>query len=65
MIAANDVSDTSIGFNSDHNAMTLFWQDASGTLQQHALERASKARIAEQILRQLTELQSQYESHCK
>jgi phosphopantothenoylcysteine decarboxylase/phosphopantothenate--cysteine ligase len=59
MIAANDVSDSSIGFNSDSNAMTLFWQDTNGTLQQRALERASKAQIAEQILRQLTVLQSQ------
>lgn len=27
MIAANDVSDTRIGFNSDRNALTVFWQD--------------------------------------
>ncbi|RUO63031.1 bifunctional phosphopantothenoylcysteine decarboxylase/phosphopantothenate--cysteine ligase CoaBC [Pseudidiomarina insulisalsae] len=58
MIAANDVSDSSIGFNSDANAMTLFWHDAQGQLQQKDLPRAAKSHIAEAILRQLAQLQS-------
>ncbi|RUO56551.1 bifunctional phosphopantothenoylcysteine decarboxylase/phosphopantothenate--cysteine ligase CoaBC [Pseudidiomarina homiensis] len=56
LIAANDVSDRSIGFNSDNNAMTLFWQDTQGTLQQQELTRAPKLRIAEAILRKVSEL---------
>lgn len=58
LIAANDVSDQSIGFNSDENAMQLFWHDAAGQLQQRDLARASKHQIAEQILRQIKELPS-------
>ena len=45
MIVANDVSDTSIGFNSDHNAATVIWKDGEQTL-----ERATKDVIARQIL---------------
>ncbi|WP_258807561.1 bifunctional phosphopantothenoylcysteine decarboxylase/phosphopantothenate--cysteine ligase CoaBC [Pseudidiomarina sp. CB1] len=56
LIAANDVSDRSIGFHSDSNAMTLFWQDTQGTLQQQELTRAPKLRIAEAILRKVSEL---------
>lgn len=56
LIAANDVSDTSIGFNSDSNAMTLFWHNAKGDLEQQALTRAPKAQIAEAILRQAAKL---------
>lgn len=56
LIAANDVSNTSIGFNSDSNAMTLFWHDAQGALQQQELARAPKLKIAEAILRQVSEL---------
>ena len=32
MIAANDVSDKKIGFNSDENALTVFWQNGEGHL---------------------------------
>lgn len=53
LIAANDVSDPSIGFNSDDNAMTLYWHDADGQLCQRELARAGKAQIAEAILRQV------------
>jgi phosphopantothenoylcysteine decarboxylase/phosphopantothenate--cysteine ligase len=45
MIVANDVSDASIGFNSDDNAVTLMWHD--GEL---PLVRASKHAIARQIM---------------
>lgn len=56
LIAANDVSDTNIGFNSDNNAMTLFWHDTQGTLQQQKLSCAPKLNIAEAILRRVSEL---------
>lgn len=58
MIAANDVSDTSIGFNSEDNAMLLFWRDTNNTVQQQALARASKSAIAQQILQQAAKLLS-------
>lgn len=45
MIVANDVSDPSIGFNSDDNAVTILWRDG-----EQALERASKGAIARQIM---------------
>lgn len=50
LIAANDVSDTNIGFNSDVNAMHLLWQDKQGQLQQLSLDRANKLQIATQLL---------------
>ncbi|OZB05465.1 MAG: bifunctional 4'-phosphopantothenoylcysteine decarboxylase/phosphopantothenoylcysteine synthetase [Idiomarina sp. 34-48-12] len=58
MIAANDVSDTTIGFNSEDNAMLLFWRDTNNTVQQLALARASKSAIAQQILQQAAKLLS-------
>lgn len=58
MIAANDVSDTSIGFNSEDNAMLLFWRNTNNTVQQQALARASKLAIAQQILQQAAKLLS-------
>ena len=45
MIVANDVSDQTIGFNSDDNAVTVIWRDGD-----QALGRASKETIATQIL---------------
>jgi phosphopantothenoylcysteine decarboxylase/phosphopantothenate--cysteine ligase len=45
MIVANDVSDQSIGFNSDENAVTVLWPDG-----QQTLERANKNTIARQIV---------------
>ena len=45
MIVANDVSDTAIGFNSDHNAVTVLWQSGS-----QALAQASKASIARELI---------------
>ena len=45
MIVANDVSDQSIGFNSDLNAATVLWPGG-----EQVLERASKNTIACQIL---------------
>lgn len=53
MIAANDVSDQRIGFNSDQNAMTLLWQDDHGELQQQGLATAAKADIARAIIKQV------------
>lgn len=45
MIVANDVSDRSIGFNSDLNAATVLWPGG-----EQALERASKNTIARQVV---------------
>jgi phosphopantothenoylcysteine decarboxylase/phosphopantothenate--cysteine ligase len=45
MIVANDVSDQSIGFNSDQNAATVLWSGGEATLAQ-----ASKNTIAHQII---------------
>jgi len=45
MIVANDVSDQSIGFNSEENAVTILWRD--GEL---ALEQTGKGEIARQIV---------------
>jgi phosphopantothenoylcysteine decarboxylase / phosphopantothenate---cysteine ligase len=45
MIVANDVSDATIGFNSEQNAVTVLWRSGS-----QALERASKAAIARDLI---------------
>ncbi len=45
MIVANDVSDRSIGFNSDNNAATVLWPGG-----EKRLERAGKGSIARQII---------------
>jgi phosphopantothenoylcysteine decarboxylase/phosphopantothenate--cysteine ligase len=45
MIVANDVSDPSLGFNSDDNAVTVLWRDG-----EQALERARKSVIAQKIV---------------
>lgn len=56
MIAANNVSDSSIGFDSDDNAMQLYWYDSLGDLQQRTLGKTSKAQIADAILQQAAAL---------
>lgn len=48
MIVANDVSRTDIGFNSDENAVTAIWPD-----NEIALERASKAAIAQHLIQMI------------
>lgn len=58
MIAANDVSDETIGFNSENNAMTLLWRDTQGHVQHQQLAVASKLAIATQILRQAVLVQN-------
>ncbi len=45
MIVANDVSDSGIGFNSSQNEVTVIWEGG-----ERALQRASKATIARQII---------------
>jgi phosphopantothenoylcysteine decarboxylase/phosphopantothenate--cysteine ligase len=45
MIIANDVSNQKIGFNSDHNAVEVLWEDG-----QQSLEQASKETIAHQVI---------------
>lgn len=48
MICANDVSGTELGFNSDHNAVTLVWQHG-----EQALETRPKAELAKAILQHI------------
>lgn len=50
MICANDVSQEGLGFNSDHNALTLFWQD-----DQLSLGVNNKAELAMSLLKALSE----------
>jgi phosphopantothenoylcysteine decarboxylase/phosphopantothenate--cysteine ligase len=45
MIAANDVSDTNIGFNSEQNALTVFWPEG-----EKQLNVADKRLLASQLL---------------
>jgi phosphopantothenoylcysteine decarboxylase/phosphopantothenate--cysteine ligase len=45
MIVANDVSDQTIGFNSEDNAVTVLWDNG-----EQAIERSSKSSIARQII---------------
>ncbi|WP_409421638.1 bifunctional phosphopantothenoylcysteine decarboxylase/phosphopantothenate--cysteine ligase CoaBC [Pseudaeromonas sp. ZJS20] len=45
MIAANDVSRPEQGFNSDHNALTVFWQGGSQTL-----PLATKTEVARHLI---------------
>ena len=51
LICANDVSGTELGFNSDHNAVTLLWQHG-----EKALQAQPKLQLAQQILLQLHQL---------
>ena len=48
MICANDVSDAELGFNSDHNAVTLLWQHG-----EQALAAQPKDLLARAILQQI------------
>ncbi len=48
LICANDVSGTELGFNSDHNAVTLVWQHG-----EQALEAQPKADLAKAILQHI------------
>ena len=48
MICANDVSGTELGFNSDHNAVTLLWQDG-----EQALAAQPKDQLAHAIVQQI------------
>ena len=56
MIAANDVSDPALGFNTDDNAMTLIWRDAQNEIQQTELPRASKLELAFAIFARAAQL---------
>jgi phosphopantothenoylcysteine decarboxylase/phosphopantothenate--cysteine ligase len=48
MIAANDVSDSTIGFNSDQNAFTVFWPNG-----EKKLDVTDKQLLAKQLMRLL------------
>lgn len=49
MIAANNVSQTGIGFNSDDNALTLYWL-ADGQPQHQEFAKADKLTLAQRLL---------------
>ncbi len=51
LIVANDVSDMSIGFNSEENAVTLVWQDGEQVIPQ-----ASKGTVARQIIDRIAKM---------
>jgi len=51
MIVANDISDSSIGFNSDDNAATVLWEGG-----ERALPRASKHSIARELVSLIAEV---------
>lgn len=53
MIIANDVSDTSIGFNSDENQVHLVTADGT-----EALPRLSKTQLARQLIDRIAQLES-------
>ena len=48
MICANDVSQTGLGFNSDHNALTLFWHN-----EQKELPVDTKSALALSVMSEL------------
>ncbi|PJG83655.1 bifunctional phosphopantothenoylcysteine decarboxylase/phosphopantothenate--cysteine ligase CoaBC [Caviibacterium pharyngocola] len=49
MICANDVSDSALGFNSEHNALQLFWQNGAESLPQDT-KRNLSAQLVEKII---------------
>lgn len=54
MVVANDVSDTSIGFNSEENRITLLWDD-----QEEHLPIASKRGVSSRIIEKIAHLMSE------
>lgn len=56
MIVANDVSDSSIGFNSEDNAALLLWQNADG-LDELNIEKCSKDVLAGMVVVQIGAIQ--------
>ncbi|WOJ97498.1 bifunctional phosphopantothenoylcysteine decarboxylase/phosphopantothenate--cysteine ligase CoaBC [Congregibacter brevis] len=56
MIVANDVSDSSIGFNSENNAALLLWQNADGDGELN-IEQCSKDVLASMVVAQISAIQ--------
>jgi phosphopantothenoylcysteine decarboxylase/phosphopantothenate--cysteine ligase len=54
MIIANDVSDQSIGFNSDENAVTLVWDDGESRIAS-----TPKSELGTILIERITELYRQ------
>ncbi len=50
MIAANQVGLADQGFDSAYNALTLFWQNPNGLIEEHALALTDKFHLAQQLL---------------
>ncbi|WP_439101943.1 bifunctional phosphopantothenoylcysteine decarboxylase/phosphopantothenate--cysteine ligase CoaBC [Congregibacter sp.] len=55
MIVANDVSDSSIGFNSENNAALLLWRDHDG-VSEREVEQCSKDVLAAVVIAQIATL---------
>ena len=53
LIVANDVSDSSIGFNSDSNAATFFWRE-NEELRSEDIERCSKDTLARILIERIS-----------
>lgn len=60
MICANDVSSKELGFNSDDNALILYWQSG-----QFALPTTSKKQLAEQLLAEIIKHYNEYNNEKK
>ena len=56
LVVANDVSDGSIGFDSDHNAVTLISHNS-----QHVLDKASKQQLARDIIHHIASMMDKTE----
>ncbi|NLS14844.1 bifunctional phosphopantothenoylcysteine decarboxylase/phosphopantothenate--cysteine ligase CoaBC [Vibrio sp. SM6] len=57
LICANDVAKSGQGFNSDDNAITLFWQaNKAKVLEQKTLPLQNKAALAQEILAHIAQL---------
>lgn len=54
MIAANDITNSNIGFNSEQNAITLFYKDKA-ELKSICLPQASKYQLACQLIEQINQ----------
>jgi len=54
MIAANDISNTHIGFNSEENAVTLFYKKNNGLIEKR-MPQASKYLLARQLIETIAE----------
>lgn len=60
MIIANDVSNSEIGFNSDNNSVTVFWQQ-----NQQGFPQMSKSALSRELIELIAHQQSELSTHKK